>query len=261
MMKLRTTLAGVAIGLLLAAPAGAIGNGVPDGNGHPNVGILLFEEEGQPAVFCSGSLIAPQVFLTAGHCIEAVKRIGASNIWVSFDSTFDPEASPRIPASSFRTHPLFNPATGNLFNDLGVVLLSRRAGVAPVALPPANLLGDMKEAGTIDDQTFTNVGYGLVPHHKEGPPSFSFDGVRRVSTSPYAGLTLDFLHLLQNVDATGEGGVCFGDSGSPKFLGSSNMIVAVTSWGDAVCRASGFSPRLDIPSARAFLDDYVTPLP
>jgi secreted trypsin-like serine protease len=60
-----------------------------------------------------------------------------------------------------------------------------------------------------------------------------------------------------NTDATGQGGSCFGDSGSPKFVGSSSTIVAVTSWGDAVCRAHNMNWRLDIASSRAFLANFV----
>lgn len=253
-MKLRLALAVTALALVVVSPAASIGNGVPDGNGHPNVGILLFEEEGELVPLCSGSLIAPAVFLTAGHCTGALEAIGPPAVWVSFDPEFDPVTSALSSASSFRTHPGFRP--GSLFNDLGVVLLAQPVGIAPVTLPPGGLLSQMKASGTLDDQTFTNVGYGVVPTVR-GRPAFSFDGVRRVSTSPLSGLTQQFLKLLMNSNATGQGGVCFGDSGSPKFLGRSNTIVAVTSWGDAVCRATNSNPRLDIASARAFLDDYV----
>lgn len=66
-------------------------------------------------------------------------------------------------------------------------------------------------------------------------------------------------------DATGEGGSCLGDSGSPRFFEQvpeerSNLVVALSSGGDAVCRAHNFNQRLDIPSVRSFLGDFV-PLP
>jgi hypothetical protein len=70
----------VAAGLVLASVAGAISNGVPDGNGHPNVGMLAigFEEDGELVRFanCSGSYggsrvgqPASKVFVTAAHCV------------------------------------------------------------------------------------------------------------------------------------------------------------------------------------------------
>ena len=73
----------VAVGALLmaAAPAGSITGGEDDGNGHPNVGIVVFyTPDGR--FRCSGTLIAPRVFLTAAHCTYGV--IGS--VAVSFDS-------------------------------------------------------------------------------------------------------------------------------------------------------------------------------
>ena len=60
--------------------------------------------------------------------------------------------------------------------------------------------------------------------------------------------------------STGSGGTCFGDSGGPHFLGgaTSNLLVSITVIGDAMCRATDKTYRLDTASARAFLDDFVT---
>jgi secreted trypsin-like serine protease len=59
--------------------------------------------------------------------------------------------------------------------------------------------------------------------------------------------------------ATGSGGTCYGDSGGPHFLGGprSNLIVSITVTGDAVCKATDKTYRLDTAAARAFLDDFV----
>jgi secreted trypsin-like serine protease len=51
-------------------------------------------------------------------------------------------------------------------------------------------------------------------------------------------------------------GVCFGDSGGPRFDGQT--LVAVTSSGDAACAGMSTSYRIDTPAARAFLDDFIT---
>jgi secreted trypsin-like serine protease len=57
--------------------------------------------------------------------------------------------------------------------------------------------------------------------------------------------------------STGSGDTCFGDSGGPHFLGSSNLVVSITVTGDRFCRASDVTYRTDRASARAFLDDFV----
>src|SRR5829696_9481553 len=52
-----------------ATTASAITNGQPDGNAHPYVGLMVaLDEDGVPLWRCSGSLLSPTVFLTAGHC-------------------------------------------------------------------------------------------------------------------------------------------------------------------------------------------------
>jgi hypothetical protein len=43
-------------------------DGELDGDDHPMVVLLLMEVGGAPAFRCSGTLLAPQVLLTAGHC-------------------------------------------------------------------------------------------------------------------------------------------------------------------------------------------------
>ena len=57
---------------------------------------------------------------------------------------------------------------------------------------------------------------------------------------------------------TGDGGTCFGDSGGPQFLGSSNLQVSITISGDSVCRSTNLDYRLDTPQARAFLGQFVS---
>jgi len=61
--------------------ASAITDGYPDGNGHPYVGLMVAQDNtGKPLWRCSGTLIAPTVFLTAGHCTETPQS-EKSGIW------------------------------------------------------------------------------------------------------------------------------------------------------------------------------------
>ena len=57
--------------------------------------------------------------------------------------------------------------------------------------------------------------------------------------------------------STGNGGTCYGDSGGPHFLGDTNMVVSLTVTGDAWCRATDVTYRLDTDSARSYLSQFV----
>ena len=163
----------VVAGLVLSAgPAGAITFGQPDGTRHPNVGALVAdwdEESPGPDVFCSGTLIAPTVFLTAAHCIASLEARGITEVWVTFASDYDEDAaSPTgLIAGTPVAHPEFGAGGVSDTHDIAVVLLDEApAGITPAQLPTAGLLDQLKASHQLDDRTFTAVGYGTVREDK-----------------------------------------------------------------------------------------------
>lgn len=247
------------------APVAAISNGEADGNGHPNVGALLADFSGDGTLtgdeaFCSGSLISPTMFLTAGHCLVFLEPEGFETIYVTFDpALLDGDGPGTLIAA---TGWAFDPAFYTSFraaHDIGVVFLPAlaTAGISPVLLPASGALDALQRSGQLRSTLIENVGYGVIPAWKRGPTRFEYDGNRNVSLSPVMSLTKTWLKLQMNNDATGLGGGCFGDSGSPKFLDGTNSIVAITTGGDGNCRSLGYNYRLDTPEARAFLEDWV----
>lgn len=46
-------------------------------------------------------------------------------------------------------------------------------------------------------------------------------------------------------------------TGGPNFLGTTDIVAAITVTGDAVCRSTNVDYRLDTPSARTLLRQYV----
>jgi hypothetical protein len=127
------------------------------------------------------------------------------------------------------------------------------------------LLDQLANDGELKDQRFTVVGYGTTERTHEpgsGTPVFDGFGTRRYAVSSFSALNKTVLRLAQN-PSTGDGGTCFGDSGGPHFLGAGAQETDVTvsigaPKGDLRCRAMNQTYRLDTPSARAFLGQYVT---
>jgi hypothetical protein len=250
-----------------AGPAGAITFGQPDGNRHPNVGALLAEldtDSPGPEVLCTGTLIAADVFLTAGHCTAFLEDLGITDVGVTFATQYDEDAAapPGIISGSYVTHPDFGfSGSGGASDphDLAVVLLDSAPGLTPAQLPTEGLLDQLKASHGLKGATFTPVGYGAVREDKTGGPHALFsDGVRRFTTQSFKSLQGAWLGLSQQ-PSTGDGGTCFGDSGGPHFLGgtTSNLLVATTVTGDSQCRAFDKSYRVDTASARAFLGEFV----
>jgi hypothetical protein len=250
------------VAALAAGRAQAITDGQLDGNGHPNVGVMVVDFGDGPSRLCSGELIAPTQFLTAGHCTSFLVNNPAL-LGVTFDPAFDPSTSTVIPAASVTVDPLFGKDFGDL-HDLGVITLARPVAATPVVLPTAGLLDRLAAQGGLHGQVFTNVGYGATGFaFGGGPPQLvDFnDAVRRVSTSQFMALEPNVLRLNGNTNATGAGGTCTGDSGSASYLnvGGTEVAVAIVTVGsDQRCVANNAKYRLDTPSARAFLGQFVS---
>jgi Trypsin len=195
--KLAALVAGVTVMLAAVASAHAITNGVPDGTNHPYVGLMVaLDADGVPQWRCSGSLLSPTVFLTAGHCVEA--PAAHIEIWFSPGPVnTDPDYAAALAADpdgivSCNDSPLFDgyPCRGDVggtpnlnpdycpecgkglpnfaFRDVGVVTLD---SAVPTSL--VSRYAQLPDAGVID--TIANktpvdfVGYG-VRAKRENPP-------------------------------------------------------------------------------------------
>jgi len=102
-------------------------------------------------------------------------------------------------------------------------------------------------------QSVTNGPGGKSFHYTDT----RFVAVGTLNSAPGNG---SWLRISQNA-STGNGGTCYGDSGGPNFLGAgageTNIVAATTITGDTACRSTNVDYRLDSPSARAFLSQFV----
>ncbi len=262
-MSKRLIVAGVAVAALVAVgSAFAITNGQRDGDAHPNVGAMMFEDPSAGntlQLVCSGTLVAPQVFLTASHCTDfLLNDLHTTDVWVTFNT--NSAEGPYI-HGTMEQNPAYNGKPAQNGNDVAVILLdSAPQGITPAQLPPVGLFDQMKgDKSLTQSTTFTAVGYGDGNRQTGGgQPSFAFDGFRWNATSFFNALTNSWLRLTQN-GSVGAGGTCFGDSGGPNFLGTSDTIAAITISGDSACVSTNVDLRMDTQSAQNFLAQFGVP--
>lgn len=233
--------------LLVTAPAHAIINGQPDEDQHPNVGALVAAAPYSDGtwLYCTGTLISPTVFLTAAHCDE-----GSSRVTVTFDSAY--QAGDKTYSGTWYADPLYGHDQSDT-HDIAVVVFDRPIkGITPAKLPAAGSLSNVSAS-----QQFTSVGYGAYGVTNEpGGHQYLYNDVRMVATGTLNSINPTWLRISMN-PATGNGGTCYGDSGGPNFLGTTDIVAATTITGDAICRSTNATYRLDTPSARGFLAQFV----
>ena len=255
--------------LVVISPAKAISYGELDGDDHPYVGLVVADDaDGNPQWRGSGTLIAPRVFLTAGHVCEM--EAGAT-IW------FQSDVESGIPDNGYPfgvkkysvdgicyTHPEYDPYGAWWLHDIGVVILDKPVKMKEYGvLPDLGILDEIESSDKED--AFTAVGYGLqyiVNHPFKAPRHIQANRVRYQTT-----LNLVNLDGTTGIPAgnvvivsgnTNTGGTCFGDSGGPLLLEDSNTIAAVISFGmNANCAGIGGANRIDTADDLAWITSFL----
>jgi len=195
---------------------------------------------------CSGSLIAPNVVLTARHCVAPVEpdaqsivcsttTSGPSYMPNSFFVTTADEVTPGT-ALEFFVEEVVVAAEDDAFcgNDIAILIL---AGNVPqsTATPFVPRLDDEPLLPT---ETYSAVGYGAV----DGQGNDA--GTRRRRDDLTVGCVSDacveqgvFMGQITPSEWAGNGGVCQGDSGGPA-IDEGGRVIGVTSRGSLDCESS-----------------------
>jgi hypothetical protein len=259
------------------APAGAITkNYVPDFE-HPFVGLVVFyDDEGEFSHRCSGSLLSPTVFLTAGHCTDqdaedspATARVYfQQDAGANFNGTIDPVtgypetcAAGTLGTLCATSDELYDFGFDDFagfpnIHDVGLVILDQ-----PIALSE---YGQLAPVGTLDalheqrrnETVFTVSGYGLSYSSPVAVESFRSRLMAESKLVNVKGGLNKGFNLQTGGNGADRGGTCSGDSGGPVFLGgpTSNLIVAVTSFGlNPYCRGTDFAYRVDTAEVQSWI--------
>ena len=202
------------IWLMVSAPALAI-------TGHAPSALLSGRHEvmivGSHGTSCTGTAIARDLVLTAGHCIEADTTYKV----VEFDAARQPRL---LDVREVARHPQFNLQTLFAHRATADVALLKMARPLPADVLPATL-GNAAAAPQVGE-TLTVVGYG-VAIRGNGKTGGTLRAARLSVTGRPGNLQIRLVD-----PATGgarEGlGACTGDSGAPVFAGTA--LIGVVSW-------------------------------
>lgn len=190
--------------------------------GMPAVGALTYNG----GMHCTGTLVEPRKVLTAAHCVQGV--VASRMRFVIGASLGSPQAV--IGVSRVVAHPSYS--SSSLRNDIGQVILSQDAPVAPMKV----LTQSMGSAWVGRSLLF--VGYGATSGYYG-----SGSGTKRavwMNVASVSSTTFSYADSGRNT--------CSGDSGGPAFYQDASgeyLVAGVTSYGDAYCTQYGVDTRVD----------------
>jgi hypothetical protein len=128
------------------------------------------------------------------------------------------------------------------------------AGVTPAHLPALGALNNLPHSQ--QNSILETVGYGT---YEVTPKKFNLTPGYRQYVNTYIANN-DWSASSRELKFTAkQGGICFGDSGGPTYLGSdAGTVLSINSAVDSVnCNGWDIAGRLDMPEAQNFYAPYV----
>jgi secreted trypsin-like serine protease len=190
---------------------------------------------------CTGTLIAPDVVLTAGHCIE----IDPLYVITHADSLEPGAPGEQLAVKWSRAYPDWEDRF-----DVGVVVLQRMARTKPRAIATACLANERLASGA----PVTIVGYGLIAPDASDANT-RLHAARLPVTDPYCERSPGCLRTAWPKGEFAGGGrgtdACYGDSGGPAYIETPSgfALAGVVSRGLAIdglpCGNGGIFARAD----------------
>ncbi len=218
------------------------------------VGALMANDGGW-SNSCTATLVAPNLVLTAAHCVTdfwtgETSRPSEVRFAVGEDA-LRPEHT--FTVSEIGRHPSYNPrGGGDAEHDVAIIVLQESALEALPHIRPIPMNCEPIDAEAFLNQDVQNVGYGITEPFMGWPPPPD-NSIRYWAVEEVVDLTgFDFV-----VDGHGEAAVCNGDSGGPSLWTMPDGVIRVmgtVSWGDPSCVDEDHFARVD--DSCDFFDDY-----
>lgn len=234
------------------------GGQVTSANLYPWMVALVSRDEPNPfmAQFCGGSLIAPDLVITAAHCVDTVEEISEIEVVVGVLDLNEIKESDRQRVAKIIIHKGWNFDTTR--NDVAIIRLedgSRNMGIPLIKL--------QDEKTKVEQGDLLKVlGWGETA--PDVFPSVLQEGDVSAAASQFSSRCekwqpkdYDRNSMICASGVNSESDIvdtCFGDSGGPLFIDreSEPELVGITSWGSDDC------PKLGFPGLYTRVSNYLS---
>lgn len=247
----------LAIGVGIAAPAGAVVNGAPSTPGTFGFLVALLDTQRLASQgvfqsqFCGGSLTTPTTVVTAAHCLVDQKsgvRDLPTSVVVGFGRSLNDPSIRTVGVSLITVHPNYNISNGD--NDVAVLTLTSPvtdiSTIKPTAAEEASVLeqpgtkvtvagwGSINSFGNSFADAFRVGELTLLPAGACGQgQNTSLNGITFLAYQPGEANSAVMLCAI-GVSPTGRIiDSCKGDSGGPLVAGDGDAqrLIGLVSWG------------------------------